>query len=300
MPLKNSREMFVNIWNVRIASLLLCMPFVSFAGELTEEALKGEKLFKKYGCTNCHGENGVNPTSKYVPVLKGKSADYIYRNAYAIFGDDRASRKIHAMHDQFCIGEEPEEGCYPIPSSQDLRTIASWLGSSSLPDKKRTPQELYVTSDEAYKKLQELGDKALFIDVRSRAEIMFLGMPTDVDANIPYMTPGYYDEWDEKKGMFKMQANSVFVERFSELIESRNMSKESPIILMCRSGSRSAKAAKILNLAGYTNVYHITDGFEGVKAKDGPRKGERVVNGWKNSGLPWSYKLSKEAMYWDI
>ena len=32
----------------------------------------------------------------------------------------------------------------------------------------------------------------------------------------------------------------------------------------------------------------------------GSRKGERVVNGWKNSGLPWSYKLNKSAMYWDF
>jgi len=25
-----------------------------------------------------------------------------------------------------------------------------------------------------------------------------------------------------------------------------------------------------------------------------------VVNGWKNSGLPWSYKLDKDEMYWEI
>ncbi|WP_295888318.1 hypothetical protein [uncultured Thiohalocapsa sp.] len=36
------------------------------------------------------------------------------------------------------------------------------------------------------------------------------------------------------------------------------------------------------------------------KAKAGPRKGERVVNGWKNAGLPWTYKLDKAAMYWDL
>ena len=290
----------MNSKNLRVACLWLCLPFVAFAGETGEKVLNGEKLFEKYGCTNCHGEDGIHPTSKYVPVLRGKSADYIYRNAYAIFSGDRANRKINAMHDQFCIGEEPEEGCYPIPSSQDLKAIASWLGSSSLPNKKRTPQELYVTSDKAYNKLQELGNKALLIDVRSRAEVMFLGMPKDADANIPYMTPGSFDEWDEKKGTFKLQANSLFVERISELVESRNMSKETPIFLICRSGNRSAKAAKMLNLAGYVNVFNITDGFEGDKAKVGSRKGERVVNGWKNSGLPWSYKLSKEAMYWDF
>ncbi|RKZ61085.1 MAG: sulfurtransferase, partial [Gammaproteobacteria bacterium] len=26
--------------------------------------------------------------------------------------------------------------------------------------------------------------------------------------------------------------------------------------------------------------------------------GWRLKNGWKNSGLPWSYKLNKEKMYY--
>jgi hypothetical protein len=38
-------------------------------------------------------------------------------------------------------------------------------------------------------------------------------------------------------------------------------------------------------------------GFEGDKAKDGPQKGMRVVNGWKNDGLPWTYKLVASKMY---
>jgi len=32
----------------------------------------------------------------------------------------------------------------------------------------------------------------------------------------------------------------------------------------------------------------------------GPRKGKRVINGWRYAGLPWSYKLDKQAMYWDL
>jgi hypothetical protein len=59
-------------------------------------------------------------------------------------------------------------------------------------------------------------------------------------------------------------------------------------------------AANLLNLAGYSNVFTVTDGFEGDKAKQGPRKGERVVNGWKNANLPWSYKLDKKVMYWEL
>jgi len=41
-------------------------------------------------------------------------------------------------------------------------------------------------------------------------------------------------------------------------------------------------------------VYTVVDGFEGDVAKEGPNAGKRVVNGWKNAGLPWSYRLEKE------
>ena len=76
------------------------------------------------------------------------------------------------------------------------------------------------------------------------------------------------------------------------------MTKDAPIILMCRSGgTRGAPSAQQLWGKGYTNVYVVTDGFEGDKIKDGEQKSWRVVNGWKNSGLPWSYKLNKEKMY---
>ncbi len=48
---------------------------------------------------------------------------------------------------------------------------------------------------------------------------------------------------------------------------------------------------------GYTQVYVVTDGFEGGKIKSGERKNWRLKNGWKNAGLPWSYKLNMEKMY---
>ena len=69
------------------------------------------------------------------------------------------------------------------------------------------------------------------------------------------------------------------------------------MILICRSGDRSARAADLLAKAGYTRVYSITEGFEGDAAKDGPKAGQRVVNGWKNAGLPWTYALDRQKMY---
>ena len=67
---------------------------------------------------------------------------------------------------------------------------------------------------------------------------------------------------------------------------------------MCRSGGeRGAPSAKALEGKGYKQVYVVTDGFEGETIKEGPKKNWRLVNGWKNADLPWSYKLNKAKMY---
>ena len=63
------------------------------------------------------------------------------------------------------------------------------------------------------------------------------------------------------------------------------------LLVTCRSGGRSALAVNGLAKAGFTNAYNITDGFEGDKvAEEGSLYlGKRMKNGWKNSGLPWTY-----------
>jgi hypothetical protein len=48
---------------------------------------------------------------------------------------------------------------------------------------------------------------------------------------------------------------------------------------------------------GYKQVDVVVDGFEGDTVKEGDKKNWRLVNGWKNSGLPWSYSLNKSKMY---
>jgi hypothetical protein len=50
--------------------------------------------------------------------------------------------------------------------------------------------------------------------------------------------------------------------------------------------------------AGFKNVYNITDGMEGdvVKSPDSVFRGQRLVNGWKNSGLPWTYDVEPTRM----
>ena len=187
-------------------------------------------------------------------------------------------------------------------------TIATLLTSllfstasfAEVPEKKQTPQGLYLTAVEAYDFMQTNNKKVVFIDVRTRAEVDFLGMPTVADANIPYMLSGDWSDWDEKKKTFKLAPNSGFLPAVEKLLAEKGLNKGSKIVLMCRSGSRSAKAAKLMFEAGYKHVYSVVDGYEGDTAKEGPQAGQRVVNGWKNANLPWSYKLEKEKMYWEM
>lgn len=157
---------------------------------------------------------------------------------------------------------------------------------ADLSESRKTLLQLYVTAVEAYELLKK-DESILFIDVRTRAEVAFLGMPALTDTNIPYMLVGDWDEWDKKKNTFKIQPNSNFLPYFDDYIQSHDLNKNSKIIVICRSGNRSAKAVNILSKVGYTNVYSVIDGFEGSSK----------TNGWKFNGLPWSNKLDQNKMY---
>ena len=135
-----------------------------------------------------------------------------------------------------------------------------------------------MTSPEALNHVTNNIKKTLFIDVRSRAEVNFLGTPTIIDANIPYMELNEWYAWDEKKKSFKLDVNSDFSNAVELRLKKKGLSKSDTIVLMCRSGSRSAKAANLLADLGYTRVINVTDGYEGDKAKNGKFKGQRVVN----------------------
>jgi rhodanese-related sulfurtransferase len=70
------------------------------------------------------------------------------------------------------------------------------------------------------------------------------------------------------------------------------------LLVMCRSGGRSAVAVNLLTEAGFKKVYNIIDGMEGdlVDDPDNVHHGKRLKNGWKNSVLPWSYDLDPKKM----
>lgn len=168
---------------------------------------------------------------------------------------------------------------------------------SKLKDKKKTTLGLYMTAKEAYEMVKNNHDKTLFVDIRTRSEVNFLGMPTVADANVPYMEMNEWYAWNEKKNEFKLDVNSAFEKTIATRLKQKSLTKSDTIILMCRSGSRSAKAVNLLASLGYKKVYSVVDGFEGDKVKTGEFKGMRMKNGWKQAKLPWSYNLSQDKMY---
>ena len=159
---------------------------------------------------------------------------------------------------------------------------------------RQTSWGLYVDSREAYQmKTGESGAEVLFVDVRDPIEIMFTGFTDVVDVNVPYMSSNR-QKWNDKKNVYAMEVNPAFEAQIAKALADRKLSKDSPVVLMCRSGGeRGAPSAKMLEGKGYKQVYVVTDGFEGDTVKDGDKKHWRLVNGWKNSGLPWGYTLNK-------
>lgn len=171
------------------------------------------------------------------------------------------------------------------------------IDAAQVPQGKQTKPGLYFDAREAHAFKQEQGDRALFLDIRTRGEISYTGMATTVDAHVPLLEHPANAPWDERAGRFKLEFNDNFEAEVARRMAEKGLGKNDPVILMCRSGDRSSKAANLLAEQGYTRVYSVIDGFEGDVAKQGPDAGKRVVNGWKNAGLPWTYKLDKDKLY---
>jgi rhodanese-related sulfurtransferase len=100
-------------------------------------------------------------------------------------------------------------------------------------------------------------------------------------------------EWDAAKGQFPMQPLPDFVSRVQGMAKP-----DDTILVMCRSGPRSAMAVNLLAKAEFKHVYQIVDGMEGdlVTDTDSLYLGQRMRNGWKNSGCPWTYMLTPDRM----
>lgn len=166
---------------------------------------------------------------------------------------------------------------------------------ASLPKIKVSKLGLYLEAKEVPAFLKQHAPKVLFVDVRTVEELLFVGVPDGIEGQASFGIM-HYDKWDKDKDTFPRNPNPDFLSQFEVFALDKGVEKNDPIVLICRSGDRSAMSADLLARYGYTNVWSVVDGFEGDMAKDGPDKGKRAVNGWKNAGLPWSYKIDRDKI----
>jgi rhodanese-related sulfurtransferase len=174
-----------------------------------------------------------------------------------------------------------------------LASLTATAQQVEVTKEKATKLGKYLTARQAYDLVRADRSKVLFIDTRTRGELAFVGMTLEVDAQIPYAEVNEFWEWDDKSGRFKLDLNLRFGQDVTGKLAAKGLTKADAVILICRSGDRSARAVNLLADMGFTNAYSVIDGFEG----DLSAEGRRSVNGWKNAGLPWTYKLEKGKVY---
>ncbi len=109
---------------------------------------------------------------------------------------------------------------------------------------------------------------SIMIDVRTFGEHSFVGHPPDA----------IHIAWKE---LPNMALNEQFVAQVEEKISDKN----TPILLLCRTGQRSLAAAKALEEAGFQHLINIFEGFEGA-LDDAKQRGN--IDGWKFHNLPWA------------
>ena len=82
-------------------------------------------------------------------------------------------------------------------------------------------------------------------------------------------------EWNDDNN----QRNPQFIAQIK-----RFAAPDTPIIMICRIGGRSAAACQYLAENGFTNLTNRPEGFEGRVDEAGHRNS---VEGWRARQLPW-------------
>ncbi|MFT3663761.1 rhodanese-like domain-containing protein [Piscinibacter sp.] len=107
---------------------------------------------------------------------------------------------------------------------------------------------------------------ATLIDVRSTEERKFVGHVPGI-AHVAWATGT------------SLTRNPRFVRELEAKVR-----KDEAVLLLCRSGKRSALAAEAAARAGFTAVFNVLEGFEG-EIDERHQRGQS--GGWRFHGLPW-------------
>lgn len=118
---------------------------------------------------------------------------------------------------------------------------------------------------------------SVLIDVRTRAEWAFVGLP-DLEGIGKRVVTVEWQTFPDSR------VDPSFASRLDQLLDASGAGKDSELFFICRSGARSRMAAEAMVAAGYSRCRNVAEGFEGPLDPDRHRGG---VSGWKASGLPW-------------
>ncbi|MGE0765221.1 MAG: rhodanese-like domain-containing protein [Hyphomicrobiaceae bacterium] len=133
-----------------------------------------------------------------------------------------------------------------------------------------------VPVEAAWQRLSEINDSIL-IDVRTRAEWSFVGLPDLASVGKETVLV----EW---QSFPDSRPNKAFVAELSERLAALGASRDTELYFICRSGARSQSAAQAMLSAGFTRCFNVAEGFEGPLDDVRHRS---VRGGWKYKGLPW-------------
>lgn len=176
-------------------------------------------------------------------------------------------------------------GAVATATAAHAQTIVTDVDAGTLTRSKTTPLGLYLTPAAAHRALSE-NPEILFVDVRDPIEITYVGHPAGLSRIVPLRIATH--DVDPGSGQYRHRDNPRVLRGFERLLADTGKTRADPLFVTCRSGSRSAAVARMLIGDGYTNVWNLTEGFEGDRAGDGTRR----LNGWRNAGLPWGYRLN--------
>lgn len=129
----------------------------------------------------------------------------------------------------------------------------------------------HITVQQAH---QQQGSGARYLDVRSVPE--FENGHPEGAFNIPLM---HMDPETRQ-----MRPNPDFVD-----VVRATFPTETPLVIGCQMGGRSAKACEILSNAGYMDVANVLGGWGGA-----PQMGHQ---GWMQAGLPVETSASADRQY---
>ncbi len=106
------------------------------------------------------------------------------------------------------------------------------------------------------------------LDCRTEIEHMYVGHPVGAE----------HVAWQDGPDW---EIDPCFADKVRRVLKG-DLSR--PVLIICRSGSRSVDAGEALEAAGFSNVINVLEGFEGPLDDDFHRG---TQGGWRFRGLPW-------------